>query len=72
MFSPEPTGIGRTLHPSPVPVHALTPSKLLPARTRVFLDCLGDHIRIEGPEARNGDARATQSGAAHQGRRLRR
>lgn len=40
--------------PPPVPVHALTPSKLLPARTRVFLECLTDHLRIEG--ARDPDA----------------
>ena len=49
--------------PPPVPVHALTPSKLLPARTRVFLDCLGDHIRIEEPDAENGEARATKRGS---------
>jgi DNA-binding transcriptional LysR family regulator len=35
--------------PPSVPVHALTPSKLLPARTRVFLDCLADHLRLEEP-----------------------
>jgi DNA-binding transcriptional LysR family regulator len=57
--------------PPPVPVHAITPSKLLPARTRVFLDCLGDHIRMEGPDARSGEARATPRGAAQPGRRLR-
>lgn len=28
----------------PVPVHALTPSRLLPARTRLFLDCLSGHL----------------------------
>ena len=26
-------------------VHALTPSKLLPSRTRIFLDSLGEHLR---------------------------
>jgi DNA-binding transcriptional LysR family regulator len=41
--------------PPPVPVHALTPSKLLPARTRIFLDTLSDHLRIEGrPEVKRG------------------
>lgn len=33
--------------PPRIPVHALTPSKVLPARTRVLLECLGDHLRIE-------------------------
>lgn len=31
-----------------VPVHALTASKVLPARTRVFLECLSDHLRLGG------------------------
>jgi len=31
-----------------VPVFALTPSKLLPARTRIFLETLGDHLRGNG------------------------
>jgi DNA-binding transcriptional LysR family regulator len=30
-----------------VPVHALTPSKLLPAKTKVFLECLTEHLRLE-------------------------
>jgi DNA-binding transcriptional LysR family regulator len=30
---------------APVPVYALTSSKLVPARTRLFLDCLADHLR---------------------------
>jgi DNA-binding transcriptional LysR family regulator len=35
--------------PPAVPVHALTPSKLMPARTRVFLECLSEHLRVESP-----------------------
>jgi DNA-binding transcriptional LysR family regulator len=35
--------------PPPVPVHALTPSKILPARTRAFLDCLADHLAMPAP-----------------------
>jgi len=35
--------------PPPVPIHALTPSKFLPARTRLFLDRLAEYIRTEGP-----------------------
>jgi DNA-binding transcriptional LysR family regulator len=31
--------------PPPVPVHALTPSRLLPAKTRLFLDCLSQHLQ---------------------------
>jgi len=34
----------------PVSVYALTPSKLLPARTRVFLEILSDHLRGKGLE----------------------
>lgn len=34
--------------PPAVPVHALTASKLLVGRTRIFLDCLSDHLRIGG------------------------
>jgi DNA-binding transcriptional LysR family regulator len=34
----------------PVPVYALTPSKLLPARTRIFLEILNDHLRGNGLE----------------------
>jgi DNA-binding transcriptional LysR family regulator len=41
-----------TWSPPPVPVHALTPSKLPPARTRLLLDCLGDHLRLESTENR--------------------
>jgi len=37
--------------PPPVPVHALTPSKILPARSRVFLDCLVDHLATAPPAA---------------------
>jgi DNA-binding transcriptional LysR family regulator len=33
--------------PPSVPVHALTPSRLLPAKTRLFLDCLSEHIALE-------------------------
>ena len=33
--------------PAPVPVHALTPSKLLPARTRRFLECLREHLQLK-------------------------
>ena len=36
--------------PAPVPIHALTPSKLLPSRTRLLLDCLRDHLNLSGPE----------------------
>lgn len=49
--------------PPPVPVHALTPSKLLPARTKVFLDCLSDHVGVEQPHAAEGGARPTRRGA---------
>jgi len=34
--------------PERVPVHALTPSKLLSSRTKIFLDCLRDHLRMDG------------------------
>jgi len=34
----------------PVPVYALTPSKPLPARTRIFLETLSDHLRGKGLE----------------------
>jgi DNA-binding transcriptional LysR family regulator len=37
--------------PPPVPVHALTPSKILPARTRAFLDCLTDHLAMPAPRS---------------------
>jgi DNA-binding transcriptional LysR family regulator len=37
--------------PPPVPVHALTPSKILPARSRVFLDCLAEHLATAPPTA---------------------
>jgi DNA-binding transcriptional LysR family regulator len=30
----------------PVPVCAVTPSKVLPARTRLLLDCLREHIAV--------------------------
>ncbi len=30
--------------PPRIPVHALTPSKLMPAKTRLFLNCLSDHL----------------------------
>jgi DNA-binding transcriptional LysR family regulator len=30
--------------PQPVPVHALTPSRLLPAKTKLFLECLTAHL----------------------------
>jgi DNA-binding transcriptional LysR family regulator len=30
--------------PPRVPVHALTPSKLMPAKTRLFLHCQSDHL----------------------------
>lgn len=30
---------------APAPIHALTPSKLLPSRTRLFLDCLQEHFK---------------------------
>ena len=30
----------------PVPVHALTSSRLLLSRARLFLDCLSDHLRV--------------------------
>jgi DNA-binding transcriptional LysR family regulator len=32
--------------PPPVAVHAITPSKLLLSRTKTFLDCLSDHLRL--------------------------
>lgn len=32
--------------PPAVRVHALMPSKLLPARTRAFLECLANHLRL--------------------------
>ena len=35
--------------PPPVPIHALTPSKLLPSRTRLLLDCLRDHLNVGRP-----------------------
>jgi DNA-binding transcriptional LysR family regulator len=30
--------------PPPVPIHALTPTKNVPAKTRIFLDCVADHV----------------------------
>jgi DNA-binding transcriptional LysR family regulator len=33
--------------PAPAPIHALTPSKLLPSRTRLLLDCLRDHLTFD-------------------------
>jgi len=39
--------------PPPVAVHALTPSRLVPAKTRLFLDCLSDHLALgEAPPRR--------------------
>lgn len=38
--------------PPAVPIHALSPSRLLPARTRLFLDCLSRNI--QGIEATGG------------------
>jgi DNA-binding transcriptional LysR family regulator len=35
--------------PPPVAVHALTPSRLVPARTRVLLECLAEHLHAETP-----------------------
>jgi DNA-binding transcriptional LysR family regulator len=32
--------------PPAMPVHALTPSRLLPAKTKLFLDCLGEHLAL--------------------------
>ena len=32
--------------PPPVAVHALTPSRLVPAKTKLFLDCLSEHLAI--------------------------
>lgn len=37
--------------PPLVPIHALTPSKLLPSRTRLLLDCLRDHLEVSHPPA---------------------
>jgi DNA-binding transcriptional LysR family regulator len=40
-------------------VHALTPSKLLPSRTRLFLDSLSDHLRVPSraePPAKKRDS----------------
>jgi DNA-binding transcriptional LysR family regulator len=37
--------------PPPVPVHALTFSKLLPARAKVFLETMSGHLSIEGRPA---------------------
>jgi len=34
--------------PPPVAVHAITPSKLLPSRTKTFLDGLSEHLRTGG------------------------
>ena len=40
--------------PPPVVVQALTPSRLVPAKTKLFLDCLSDHLAIgEAPVKRN-------------------
>jgi DNA-binding transcriptional LysR family regulator len=33
-------------HPAPTQVHALTPSRLLPAKTRLFLGCLTEHLAL--------------------------
>ena len=38
--------------PVPVPIHALTPSKRWPSRTRLLLDCLRDHLDLTGSETR--------------------
>lgn len=40
----------------PVPVHALTPSKVLPVRTRVLLEHLGDHLPLTQPHPRRSAA----------------
>jgi DNA-binding transcriptional LysR family regulator len=48
--------------PPPVPVHAITPSRLLLSRTKTFLDCLSDHLRIEDSSDR-AKAPAGPSGA---------
>lgn len=40
--------------PPPVVVHALTPSRLVPAKTRLFLDCLSDHLALGHAPRRRG------------------
>ncbi len=47
--------------PPPVLVHALTPSRLVPAKTRLFLDCLSEHLALgEAASARSGMQRPSQ------------
>jgi DNA-binding transcriptional LysR family regulator len=35
--------------PPAIAVHALTPSRLLPAKTKLFLDCLSAHLKVDPP-----------------------
>ena len=43
--------------PPPVVVHALTPSRLVPAKTKLFLDCLSEHLAIGEAPARQRTSR---------------
>ena len=45
--------------PRPMPINALTPARLLPAKTRLFLDFLAEHI--EGREGSVGRAKPVSS-----------
>lgn len=42
--------------PPPVPLHALTATKNIPAKTRIFLDCVADHVEglERGPSVEAG------------------
>lgn len=51
--------------PPSVAVHALTPSKLLLSRTKTFLDCLSDHLRIGS----SGESEGAPQGPTKRARR---
>jgi hypothetical protein len=40
---------------APVPIYAITPSRRLPAKTRLFLDCMVAHLTPAEPAAGAGE-----------------